>query len=364
MKFRFLLHSSYLILVGLLLLACGNTSANTPTPDLVATQVAVEKAAAATLTAEAQALAENQEPAEEQASQEEVTPEEIPATETPSPTAPAAGDTLTSAQPTEIPISPPLCTVVTNGLNLRSGPGTVYEPPLESLSQGTLLKPLTRTSDNTWIEAQVQDTNEVGWVGADAQFISCNIDISGLSLGQIPPTPTPTPTSTSTPTPISPTPTSVPSTPTPPLIVDVPVDGGQSELEGQIIIPGFKPEELKGPESDGVIFRDRLVFRVEVYDPSKGDKDGAGIEKVKITIERLEDNQIVHERTENNAGYCVFGGGEPDCNVLVFAQSDNRWPEEGQPSIENGLHKAFIEITTKDNKTEEWNWSFWIQRKN
>ena len=134
--------------------------------------------------------------------------------------------------------------------------------------------------------------------------------------------------------------------------------------KGQIIIPGFKPDELKGPEFDGVIFRDRLVFRVEVYNPSKGNEDGAGIEKVKITIERLDDNQIVHERTENNAGYCVFGGGEPDCNVLVFAQSNNRWPEKGQPSIENGLHKAFIEITTKDNETEEWNWSFWIQRKN
>jgi hypothetical protein len=356
LKFRFLLHSFYLILVGLLLLACGNTSANTPTPDLVATQVAVEKAAAATLTAEAQAL------------KAEATPDEIPATETtiptPSPTVSAAGDTLTFAQSTEMPASSPLCTVVTNGLNLRSGPGIAYEPPLKSLSQGTLLKPLTRISDNSWIEAQVQDTNEVGWVGADAQFISCNIDISGLSLGQIPPTPTPTPTSTSTPTPIPPTPISVPPTPTPPLIVDVPVDGGQSELEGQIIIPGFKPEELKGSEFDGVVFRDRLVFRVEVYDPSKGDKDGAGIEKVKITIKRLENNQIVHERTENNAGYCVFGGGEPDCNVLVFAQSNNRWPEKGQPTIENGLHKAFIEITTKDNETEEWNWSFWIQRKN
>jgi hypothetical protein len=357
MKIRFLLHTFYLTFVGLLLLACGSTPVNTPTPDLVATQVAVEKAAAATLTAEAREL------------EEKTTPDEIQGTETPvptpSPTTPVVGDTLISAQSTEVPTSSsPRCTVAANDLNLRSGPGTVYEPPLKSLSQGTLLKPLTRISDNTWLEVQVQDTNEVGWVGAGTQFISCNIDITGLSLGQIPPTPTPTPTSTPTPTLIPPTPTSVPPTPTPPLIVDVPVDGGQSELEGQIIIPGFKPEKLKGPEFDGVIFRDRLVFQVEVYDPSQGNKDGAGIEKVKITIERLEDNQIVHERTENNAGYCVFGGGEPDCNVLVFAQSNNKWPEKGQPTIENGLHKAFIEITTKDNEIENWNWSFWIQRKN
>jgi hypothetical protein len=346
MKIRFLLHSFYLTLVGLLLLACGSTPVNTPTPDLVATQVAVEKAAAATLTAEARE------------SEEKTSPDEIQATETPvptpSPTTPVVGDTLISAQPTEAPTSPQ-CTVATNGLKLRSGPGTVYEPPLKSLSQGTLLKPLTRISDNTWIEAQVQDTNEVGWVGADAQFISCNIDISGLSLGQIPPTPILPPT---------PTPTPVPAIPTPPLRVDVPVDGGQSELKGKIVIPGFKPDELKGPEFDGAIFRDSLVFQVEVYDPSQGNKDGAGIEKVKITIERLEDNQIVHERTENNAGYCVFGGGEPDCNVLVFAQSNNKWPEKGQPTIENGLHKAFIEITTKNNETENWNWSFWIQRNN
>jgi hypothetical protein len=142
----------------------------------------------------------------------------------------------------------------------------------------------------------------------------------------------------------------------------VPVDGGQQDLEGQIIIPGFTPEELQGPEFDGVIFRDRLVFRVEVFDPNKGQHDGAGIEQVKITINAGPDEDYpVHERTERTAGYCVFGGGEPDCNVLVFANEDYRWPENDRPPIENGKYRAAIEITTKDNETEEWNWRFWIQ---
>jgi hypothetical protein len=255
MKIKMLL--TYPVWLGLLLLACGGIS-NIATPDLVATEVAVKKAAAATLTAEA--------PPVVSATTETTIPTPPPAS---SPTSPlAAGDTPTVASPTDTPV------------------------------------PLTLT-------------------------------------------PTPTPVA-------------VAPTPTPPLRVDVPVDGGQSDLKGQIVIPGFRPDELKGPEFGGVIFRDRLVFRVEVYDPKKGSHDGAGIDKVKITITGPH-GDTVHERTEGTAGYCVFGGGEPDCNVFDLTTYD-RWPEQNHLPLETGLHSVSIEITTKSNKVENWMWSFWIQR--
>jgi len=202
----------------------------------------------------------------------------------------------------------------------------------------------------------VQESGEVGWVNTGAQFITCNFDVAGLPLGQSPPTSTPLPTNT----PVPPTPTeAAPPTPTPPLLVDVPVDGGQSELKGNIQIPGFTKDQLKGPESD-VTFRDRLVFNVKVFVPGKGNYDGAGIDHVKIKIFG-PNGEKVHERTENNAAYCVFGGGEPDCNVFYLKDHD-RWPEEGQHKIENGEHRAEIDITTKDNQTETWNWRFFIQK--
>jgi hypothetical protein len=318
----------------------------------VATEVAVQKAAVATLTAEAVAI-------------ESTTDEEPPATEepvvtdtplpTPSPTAKqSTGDTVENP-PTDTPASA-ICTVVTNGLNLRSGPDPSFEPPIRALPQDTVLVPQARIADNTWIEVQAQGTGEVGWVNTGTQFITCNFDVSGLPLGQIPPTPTPLPTDT----PVPPTPTeSAPPTPTPPLLVDVPVDGGQSDLEGNIQIPGFTKDQLNGPDSD-VTFRDRLVFNVKVFVPDKGNYDGAGIESVKIKI--FDPNgEKVHERTENNAAYCVFGGGEPDCDVF-YLKDHNKWPEEGQRSIQNGEHRAEIDITTKDNQTETWNWRFFIRK--
>jgi hypothetical protein len=266
MKTRVLL--TYPVWLGLWLLACGGIS-NIATPDLVATEVAVKKAAAATLTAEAP------------------------------PPVVAAATEITISTPTPLPTSSPTS-------------------PSEA-------------GDTITVEPPPADT-------------------------PIPPTLTPTPMP---PTPVAVAPTPVP----PPLRVDVPVDGGQSDLKGQIVIPGFTADQLKGQEFGGVIFRDRLVFRVEVYNPTQGTHDGAGIEQVKISITG-PDGETVHERTEKNAGYCVFGGGEPDCNVFVFAQNDNRWPDKNRPTIENGLHNVSIEITTKDNQVENWVWSFWIQRQN
>jgi len=142
-------------------------------------------------------------------------------------------------------------------------------------------------------------------------------------------------------------------------LVDVPVDGGQADLEGNIQIPGFTRDELRGPDSD-VTFRDRLVFNVKVFVPDEGNYDGAGIDHVTIKIFD-PDGEKVHERTENNAAYCVFGGGEPDCNVFYLRDHHN-WPEEGQRSIQNGEHRAEIDITYDHDQTETWNWRFFIQK--
>ncbi|MDK1046317.1 MAG: SH3 domain-containing protein [Anaerolineales bacterium] len=124
-------------------------------------------------------------------------------TPVPSELSPTATDT--AAVPTGTPTEIANCLVVSNFLNLRSGPGVVYDPPIKTLSNGTVLLPFAKNGNGSWLEVKLQGESTTGWVSASGQFISCNFDPSGLSLGQIPPTPTPT--NTFTPSPSS-TPTS------------------------------------------------------------------------------------------------------------------------------------------------------------
>ncbi len=69
-----------------------------------------------------------------------------------------------------------------------------------------------------------------------------------------------------------------------------------------------------------------LVFQVRAFDPSVGNYDGAGIDRVEMAI-LDEGGKVVHQRTERHAGYCAFGGGEPDCNVWPFQEQGQRWPD-------------------------------------
>jgi hypothetical protein len=176
-----------------------------------------------------------------------------------------------------------------------------------------------------------------------------------------PPADTPVPTSTSTP---PPPPTSTPAPTVEKLaIAESDVDGndGNDFLRGSsnsnqgrvVLLPGFKQADVSRP----MVFRDRIVFRVEVFDTRVGLYDGDGIDHVTFHIvDNGGSGEEVYSRKEQNAGYCVFGGGEPDCNVLVFAQSGNRWPNGRK--IDNGPYQAQIDIVPKHGDGTQWRWNF------
>jgi hypothetical protein len=94
-----------------------------------------------------------------------------------------------------------------------------------------------------------------------------------------------------------------------------------------------------------------LVFQVVAFDPNVGDHDGDGIDHVLMQI--FHDNDKVYERQENNAAYCAFSGGEPECNVHYFHDNDNEWP--GGEDIENGQYtlRARIKAHSGDETTIE-----------
>lgn len=106
---------------------------------------------------------------------------------------------------------PATCTVVTAALNFRTGPGVNYTPPLRVLTKGTVLTPIARNATATWIQVQIGDTTETGWVSAATALVRCNLAISQLPLASTSATPNP-PSSTASSAPVR-------STPTPPAAV-------------------------------------------------------------------------------------------------------------------------------------------------
>ena len=341
-----------IVAAALILIGCV-AGGPTATPNLVETEVAVQKAALATLTAEA--------PAETTESTGET------ATPSPRPTAETVAEESDTPTPTDAagqqsdedtPTTQPQCSVVSNALNLRVGPGTIYQPPLTALPRGTELNPQAFFPSGfpagQWIEVTVQDSGQVGWVGAESQFVSCDINPAELPVGTAPPTPTPEPTATPLPT-NTPLPT-LPPIPTPPELVVLPPDGGKSAsgLEGQIVIP----VAVEVTSDLVAIFSEQLAFNVEVYDPSEGTRDGDGIREVEIII-RDEDGDRVHERTERNAAYCVFGGGEPDCNVWDIEDRYFKWPA-GNDMV-SGKYEVEIIFTRDDGSEADWRWSFLLK---
>jgi hypothetical protein len=185
------------------------------------------------------------------------------------------------------------------------------------------------------------------------------------------PTPTDTPEAAPTDTPSAPTPPPPAPTPTPTeekiLIAQSDVDGddGNDFLRGSsesnqgrvVLLPGFDPSEVTDP----MVFRDRLVFQIEVFDTRAGLVDGAGIQDVTFRIEADDGSGVVvYERREQNPGYCVFGGGEPDCNVLSL-EDGGQWPDPYGGEIRNGQYLTRIDILPIDGEPTQWRWTFNVE---
>lgn len=348
MSRRVLIYCVYLVLAALVLIACQilgspgqQDSTPVPTPDLVATEVAVQKAALATLTAQAPS------------------PPSPTSTSTPpvTPTGSTILPTNTPLSPTSTPVAeiPALCTINAN-VNLRNGPGTAYAPPIGSIPAGTQVTPLayspTGYPEGSWLQVQVG--GQSGWVSAQSQFISCPIDLATLPQAVVPPPPVVV---------VQPSPL-----PTRPVYEVLPVDGnaGNQTLRGKeplnnsryVVLPGYMPGNI---DREDPAFRDKLVFQVEVFDPAVGTHDGAGIQEVQFTIiNRDQDDEPVYYRPERTPHYCAFGGGEPNCDVFVFAEHNYHWPDNG-PALENAHYRAVIKIIPHQGDSATWNWDFEIQ---
>lgn len=283
--------------------------------------------------------------AEPPADQPTATLEIIAPTDSPTdvPTATAVAAATAETPPTS---APPSCTTVT-GVNVRSGPGTVYEPPLGTLAGNTTVTPISYVArgfpQGEWLEVQVPGNGGTVWVTAGPQFVRCTVDPTTLP-GPAAVAPTPRPTATPTPIPVTPTPTLVVAGLPPDVENDVP--GGACERTDHI-----KTRIQEDPN---------FLYRVFARDDRVGENDGDGIDFVRFTIS--DGFGTLYQREERTAGYCIWRGGEPNCFTWPFNEQGRYTWGEGGPVVSSGTYQVFIEVVSDqpDPSTESntCNWNF------
>jgi tetratricopeptide (TPR) repeat protein len=103
-----------------------------------------------------------------------------------------------TASPTPIPApitttpTLPEAIVVANQINLRSGPGIVYDI-IDSLSRGDVLNIRGRITSNDWIQVVSLNSGILGWVNTESGLIQINIDLNTIPIIEVPLTQTPLP---------------------------------------------------------------------------------------------------------------------------------------------------------------------------
>lgn len=234
---------------------------------------------------------------------------------------------------------PPVCRVLQD-LNLRTGPGLSYDPPIRALPADTMLTPLVFSSTGfpggQWVQGRDESSGEIGWVSAGTQFVDCNLDLTTLPAAEdIPPTPT---------SPPPPTPSPVPATAVaavPPRVVNNAPGGTAADYaNGELIVD------------------DSFLFRLRIADTRFGPEDGAGIDHVEFTITTLAGETVYFNR-ENVAAYCIFRGGEPDCNPWPERDGRFYWGADGAEMQPGEHHARILAYPTEPAfDGEVWNWDF------
>ncbi len=124
---------------------------------------------------------------------------------------------------------------------------------------------------------------------------------------------TSSPVTSGTPT-ATPRPVLAPS-PTPLLLLNVPIEGGDPNHKFYVLLvyPDYLPAATKS-----------LWFRVYAHEPASSNVDGKNIDNVTFSIQDSSGVEV-YFREEKTAGYCAFGGGEPNCNIYDFASHNYEW---------------------------------------
>lgn len=169
--------------------------------------------------------------------------------------------------------------------------------------------------------------------------------------------------------------------PTQPTSTDAPVTftpGIPSPTDTITPPPAPEPPQVTrgGPQGDGQTnyrwsfdFTPSYFLRMYVFyseDPNekfKPSKDGRGIASVEFNLTSPDGGKQFYDRVEKNAGYCFFGGGEPDCNAWTMEGGQYVWKAGGHP-VKSGKYALTITVTPTKTDADVGTWLWDAQDKN
>jgi hypothetical protein len=153
------------------------------------------------------------------------------------------------------------------------------------------------------------------------------------------------------PPPTNPPPTAVPPTPIPTAttLVIGPPPTSQNKPNAGTCVPG---EDVQNIITE-IILDPNYLFRVTAFDNRVGVNDGDGIDEIEFSITSNEIDNFFYENTESNPAYCVFEGGEPNCNTWgIDDQGRYHWGPNG-PIVEPGEYFVLITLRWDENRPDE-----------
>jgi SH3 domain-containing protein len=252
------------------------------------------------------------------------------------PTATPVQQPTSTIQPTQQPTlkpnattdsgADPQCTVLQD-LNLRSGPGTAYYPPIEVLPLNTEVIPIgynpVGNPGGSWVQVKNPVTQHEGWVNAAAVYVSCNIDLTTLPSVEV----------------------SAPPLPRPPSSAQSSVPDGN----------GFCIDPNSEYKCVG-LFSDQSLFQFEIIRNGIELGENDGVEPVSFTVSKIPSDDslnkvVVYEKLENQMPYCIFGDNGP-CNSWVFEDGVYKWIQGGTP-VEPGEYEMEANATV-NGESSRW----------
>ena len=249
-------------------------------------------------------------------------PTSAPATATPVPptAAPQAAATATDT-PVPSPTTGPQCTVL-KAVNFRNGPGLAYYQLLGSFDPGKVLIPTgynpVGSPGGAWVQVTDPSNKKVGWVSAAAEYVECTLDLTKLPPVSVKP----------------------PPPPPAPVVSNLPAQGP------------------KGGDIDfAIVMSPDYLMRITAREHGKS-KDGDGMDHVQFIVKK-KSGERVYANKETTAKYCIFMGGEPDCNAWPKSNGKYVWGASG-PEIVSGDYLVTIRAALKSDPSNESEWNFQI----
>ena len=171
------------------------------------------------------------------------------------------------------------------------------------------------------------------------------------------PTTAPTPTQEATSTPMATgTATQLP-VPSPTLRLQV-VPTNTPVLVAALQIPAVSNLPAQGPTGGdidmAVVVSNTYLMRIKAQKHGSS-KDGDGIDHVLFTVNDKK-NLKVYSNNEATAKYCIFKGGEPDCNAWPTSNGHYSWGSGGV-EIKSGDYLVTVRVALKSDPGNESQWT-------